>query len=121
MAVIVVAYPFRVFSTSPAAKAAPVGVRHLVTEFEGREEWHQTESGYHVVIAPGVRTACGHTLAYSFDDPTERKSPRPAESCKLCARAKPTRLMTSWVEVTGAGWNGVRVRHVDTAQQSLLS
>lgn len=119
MAVVVVFWPMRVFSTSEAALRNPVGIKHTVVELVGKDIW-EAPSGQRTQIE-GALTACGSTIGFQLYDTETRKGlPRPTKMCERCAQTKP-RDVVPMIGISDAGWSDALGRLAGTGQGTLLS
>lgn len=119
MAVVVVFWPMRVFSTSGAALRNPVGIKHTVVEIVEKTTWDQP--GGPALFVEGARTACGTTIEFQLHDTEVRRGvPRPTKMCERCAQTKPQDV-TPMIGVSDAGWSDALGRLAGTGQGTLLS
>lgn len=119
MAVVVVFWPMLVFSTSQAALANPVGIRHIVVDIVDKRVYRAPSEPAETI--EGARTACGNVIGYRlYDTETKRGKPRPVRMCDKCAKTKP-RDMTAMIGISGAGASAFPTPAERIGQGSLLT
>lgn len=111
MAVVVVFYPLRVFSTSPSALRNPVGIQHTVLELFASEQ-----TGEERALA-----MCGQRIGFQlFDTEFRRGHPRPTKPCDNCRKQSTGQDVVPFIGVSDACWSDVPEQAADTGQGTLL-
>lgn len=117
MAIVVVFWPMRVFSTSGAALANKIAIRHTVVEIVDKVIWEDHEP----VHVDGAHTVCGTTIAFRLYDTEVRGGrPRPVQDCKLCVRTKAPEVIPQ-IGISGGGWSDALGRPAGNGQGTLLT